>query len=102
MIRKIINWLTATSDGKRLHIFLLTVYIPTTSIFFGYDKALVSAIIIAIGKELFDKFYKKTKFSIQDLIYDVKGIFYGSLLTTILFRLFPVLLDIQTEIIKLF
>lgn len=95
MFKKLRDWLTATSDGKRLHIVMLTAYVPLMSILIGDNKTLISAIIIALVKELRDKYHKKTVFSIQDLIYDAKGIFYGSLLTTFMFKFIPVLVNVQ-------
>lgn len=86
-IFKIKKWLFATKDGKNLHIFLLTLYIPFMTLIINYGVSLITAIVLSLGKEFYDKYYKKRKISIQDLIYDVKGIFYGSILTTLIYKL---------------
>lgn len=73
------------TDDKKLH-FLVSALL--TEIFYDVGIPLWIAMLITlgigIGKELYDKYVKKTMFDVKDLIADIVGILIGGIFKMII------------------
>ena len=62
---------------KQMHLIVNYLIVLIMSMFTSVTVAIVTAFTISVLKELFDKFIKKTKFDIGDLVADVSGIMFA-------------------------
>jgi|GEM_PF-493965 len=69
---------------KFVHFFISLVIFLIAQKLFGLEAGLAIAIAIGLLKELFDKFIRKTVFSLPDIAIDILGIFSGLLILILL------------------
>jgi VanZ family protein len=66
-----------------VHFLVSLIIFLIAQKYFGVQVGVIIALAIGILKELFDKFIRKTSFSISDIAVDILGIVTGLLLVTV-------------------